>query len=58
MNNIDWGHPFAMYSPLTTIIANQTAAMNVIVEANLKRYFPFQYRMMKSMQAAMEKAGG
>ena len=30
-------------------------AQQLIMEANMKRYFPIQYRMMKTMQAAMEK---
>ncbi len=55
MKKLDWGHPLMMGSPLTMGLSYQMAAQKTIIEANMKKYFPFQYRMMKAMQAAMEK---
>ncbi len=33
----------------------QMAAMKLLMDAHMKKYMPIQYRMMETMQAAMEK---
>ena len=54
MFKINYGSP-AILNPQVIALGSQMAIIQLHMEANMKKYFPFQYQMMKAMQAAMEK---
>ena len=55
MIEIKWDRPATIGNPAFMGMALAMAAQKTIMEANMKKYFPIQYRMMKTMQADMEK---
>ena len=54
MFKINYGSP-AVLNPQVIALGSQMAIIQLHMEANMKKYFPIQYQMMRAMQAAMEK---
>ena len=49
MKDIKWEHPLAGANPYFMRFCWQSAIFNTLVEGNMKKYFPLQYAMMKSL---------
>ncbi len=54
MKKIGWGSPAATGNPAFMGLAWAMAAQKLIIESNMKKYFPIQYRMMKNLEKQLE----
>ena len=55
MLKIKWEHPLIGCNANFMGMAWGMAIPMTIMEDQMKKYFPFQYQMLKDMQAAMEQ---